>query len=67
MLHAMQRAVRIADLAGCRLFATHPARPGLATYCERFGFTPLDVTPALMAMRMIKVRAILDGSEGSHE
>lgn len=60
VLHAMRQALKIADLAGCRLFATHPASPDLVPYYEQFGFTLVDATPTLMAMRMSKVRSILD-------
>ena len=65
VLHAMQQALKIAGLAGCRLFATHPARPDLVAYYEKFGFVRVDATPALMAMRMGKVRAILDAVEAA--
>ena len=65
VLHAMRQASRIADLAGCRLFATHPASPNLAAYYGRFGFVSVDAIPALMAMRMSRVRALLGAVEAS--
>ncbi len=59
MLHAMAQAARIAEMAGCRLFAAHPARPDLVGFYERFEFVPVATSPALMAMPLRKVRTIL--------
>lgn len=59
VLHAMRQAAAVADLAGCRLFAVHPARPDLVGYYERFGFRSVETTPPLMAMALQKVRATL--------
>ncbi len=59
VLHAMGQATKIADLAGCRLFMVHPARPELFGYYAKFGFVPLETTPPVMVMNMQKVRATL--------
>jgi predicted N-acetyltransferase YhbS len=60
VLHAMGQAVKISALAGCRLFAVHPANPDLVKYYQKFEFTLVDgTTPLLMAMTLQKVRAIL--------
>lgn len=59
MLHAMAQAAKIAAMAGCRLFAVHPARFDLVGYYERFGFVSVATSPALMAMPLQKVRNIL--------
>jgi predicted N-acetyltransferase YhbS len=57
--HAMGQAVKIAEIAGCRLFAVHPGRPDLVDYYKKFGFAPADTAPLLMAMPMRAVRRIL--------
>jgi predicted N-acetyltransferase YhbS len=59
VLHGMRQAVKIADLAGCRLFAVHPARSELVPYYAKFGFSLVETTPALMVMSLQKVRATL--------
>lgn len=59
MLHAMAQTAKIADIAGCRLLAVHPARPDLVSYYEKFEFASLATNPALMAMPLRKVRNIL--------
>ena len=59
MLHAMAQATKIAEIAGCRLFAVHPARPDLVGYYERYEFVSVATSPALMVMSMRKVRNIL--------
>jgi predicted N-acetyltransferase YhbS len=59
VLHAMEQAARIAEIAGCRLFAVHPARPDLVGYYERFELVSVATIPALMAMPLQKVRHIL--------
>ena len=59
VLHAMGQTVKIAQLAGCRLFAVHPARPDLVGYYANFGFTEVNVTPPLMAMSLHRVRTTL--------
>jgi len=60
VLHGMRQVVKIADIAGCRLFAVHPANAELLPYYEKFGFSSVPTTtPALMAMSLQKVRATL--------
>jgi GNAT superfamily N-acetyltransferase len=59
VLHAMRQAVKVAELAGCRLFAVHPARPALVGYYGRFGFRSVDTTPPIMLMSLHAVRATL--------
>ena len=57
--HAMGQAAKIAEIAGCRLFAVHPGRPDLVSYYKKFGFVPTETVPLLMAMPMRTVRRIL--------
>lgn len=65
VLHAMTVAVTVADLAGSRLFATHPASETLDGYYERFGFTLVPgVSPRLMVMTMATVRRTLAAVAG---
>jgi GNAT superfamily N-acetyltransferase len=60
VLHAMGVAVTIAGLAGTHLLAVHPATPGLKSYYEKFGFSPVAAAPGpLMIMPMALVRKIL--------
>lgn len=59
MLHAMGQAARIAELAGCRLFAVHPARNDLVTYYSRYGLVSVATSPPMMAMSLQKVRKLL--------
>ena len=49
VLHGMRQSARIADLAGCRLFAVSPARPELVTFYGKFGFREVATQPPLMA------------------
>ncbi len=58
VLHAMGQAVKIASIAGCRLFCLHPARPELVGFYQKFGFLEIDVSPAMMAMSLASARAI---------
>lgn len=62
VLHAMDRAVKVAEAAGCRLFAVHPdpAKPWLVDYYKKYEFQLVDTAPPLMVMALRKVRAILD-------
>ncbi len=60
VLHAMGQAVKIADLAGCRLFMVHPARPELVGYYGKFGFVEVETTPKVMVMSLVNARAVLD-------
>lgn len=60
VLHAMSQAVKVAEIAGCRLFAVHPATPALTAYYRKFGFIEIETAPRpLMAMSMQKARATL--------
>lgn len=60
VLHAMGQAVKVAALAGCRLFIVHPATAGLEGYYEKFGFIGVEATPGrVMAMSLQRVRATL--------
>ena len=65
VLDAMVRAVQIAELAGCRLFAVHPAREDLVGYYTRFGFETVQVSPSLMAMSLQRVRATLEAVQAA--
>lgn len=58
-LHAMGQAVKISDLAGCRLLMVHPAGPELVAYYEKFGLVAVETTPPLMVMNLQKVRNLL--------
>jgi GNAT superfamily N-acetyltransferase len=58
VLHAMGQAVKIASIAGCRLFCLHPARSDLVGFYQKFGFLEIDTSPAMMAMSMASVRGI---------
>lgn len=59
VLHAMEQAVKVTEIAGSRLFMVHPATPELAAYYEKFGFASIDTAPASMAMTMRKVENTL--------
>jgi predicted N-acetyltransferase YhbS len=59
VLHAMRQAVKIAEMAGCRLFAVHPATQELESYYEKYGFVRTDTTPMVMVITLKKVRATL--------
>ena len=59
VLHAMAQATRIAELAGCRLFAVSPSGQNLVPYYRRYGFVETQATPPLMTMHLQKVRATL--------
>jgi len=60
VLHAMEKAVVIAGLAGTHLFVVHPATPALRGYYEKFGFTSVATTPGpVMVMPMATVRKVL--------
>ena len=64
VLHAMRQAVRVADIAGSRLLATHPARPELNRFYGAFGFVVADAAPTLMVMPIQAVRDLLGGLAG---
>jgi predicted N-acetyltransferase YhbS len=64
VLHALGQGVLVAEIVGCRLMAVHPARPALAQFYERFGFTSLPSQPALMAMSLHSVRTTLAAVAG---
>lgn len=64
-LHAMANAVRISELAGCRLFGVHPARPDLEAFYRRFGFSMMKTDPPLMVMAMKKARATLEAVQAA--
>jgi hypothetical protein len=59
VLHSMGQAVKVAEIAGCRLFAVHPATPELERYYGNFGFVRTETTPMVMVMTLKKVRATL--------
>jgi len=58
VMHAMGQAIKIAELAGCRLLVVHPAREELVGYYGKFGFVEVPATPAVMVMTLQRVRAI---------
>ena len=60
VLHAMGRAVKIAEIAGCRLLILHPSPLERAGYYRKFGFVDFATAPAVMGMRLKEVRALLD-------
>ena len=64
MLHVMAQTTRIAEIAGCRLFAVHPDPddPDLVAYCMKAGFVLVEANPAVMVMPLRRVRLILDGT-----
>jgi predicted N-acetyltransferase YhbS len=60
VLHAMGQAIKVAEIAGCRLFIVHPATPGLVSYYGKFGFTEIEAQPLpVMAMSMAKLRVLM--------
>lgn len=67
VLHAMRQASRIADLAGCRLFAVSPARPGLVAFYGKFGFREIAAEPPLLAMPVHLARATLVAVEAARQ
>ncbi len=67
VLHGMRQATRIADLAGCRLFAVSPARPELVTFYGKFGFREVATQPPLMAMPIHLARATLTALEQARQ
>ncbi len=58
LLHAMSQTLKISELAGCRLFIVHPARPELAAYYAKANFIPVPGM-STMAMSLQTLRATL--------
>jgi predicted N-acetyltransferase YhbS len=59
VLHSMNQAVKIAEIAGCRLFAVHPATPELEAYYAKYGFVRTVTTPMIMVLPLRKIRTTL--------
>jgi predicted N-acetyltransferase YhbS len=60
ILEAMEQILRIAEIAGCRLFLVHHASPKLADWYKRFGFLEVNLVPVpVMVMALKDVRATL--------